>query len=140
MRKFSDGLLFSATDLMRFTGCAHATSLDLMRMHGNGPEPREDSEDAALLQAQGDAHEAAYLAQLKAQGLSVVEIPDECVSSPAERSAVKLIISFAWVALGGDASLARTVLEGVASPPTILTPMATAICPFQCMVRALTSR
>lgn len=74
MRKFGDGFLFSATDLMRFMGCAHATSLDLMRLHGNGPEPREDSEDAALLQAQGDAHEAAHLARLKAQGRSVVEI------------------------------------------------------------------
>lgn len=74
MRKFDDGLLFSATDLIRFMGCAHATSLDLMRLHGKGPEPREDSEDAALLQAQGDAHEAAHLARLKAQGRSVVEI------------------------------------------------------------------
>lgn len=59
---------------MRFMGCAHATSLDLLRLHGKGPEPREDSEDAALLQAQGDAHEAAHLARLKAQGRSVVEI------------------------------------------------------------------
>lgn len=74
MRKFGDGLLFSATDLMRFMGCAHATSLDLMHLYGNGPEPREDSEDAALLQAQGDAHEAAHLAWLKSQGRSVVEI------------------------------------------------------------------
>jgi predicted RecB family nuclease len=74
MRKFSDSLLFSATDLMRFMGCAHATSLDLMRLHGKRPEPRVDSEDAVLLQAQGDAHEAAHLARLKSQGRSVVEI------------------------------------------------------------------
>lgn len=36
-------------------GCAHATALDLARLQGVGPEPRENSEDAALLQKQGDA-------------------------------------------------------------------------------------
>lgn len=32
-------------------------------------------------------------------------VPDECVASPAERSAVKLILFLIWSALGGDASL-----------------------------------
>ncbi|MFD1810392.1 hypothetical protein ACFSHQ_26620 [Gemmobacter lanyuensis] len=59
---------------MRFTGCAHATQLDLLRLQGKGPEPRADSADAALLQRQGDAHEAGHLERLKAQGLSVIEI------------------------------------------------------------------
>lgn len=74
MREIGGTLLFSATDLMRFMGCAHATSLDLMRMHGAGPEPREDSEDAALLQKQGDEHEAAHLMRLKAEGRLVIEV------------------------------------------------------------------
>lgn len=74
MRYFGGSLLFSATDLMRFTGCAHATQLDLLRLQGKGPEPRADSADAALLQRQGDAHEAGHLERLKAQGLSVIEI------------------------------------------------------------------
>ena len=60
--------IFSASDLMRFMGCRHATALDLAYMQGEGPEPREDSEDADLLQKQGDAHEAAHLAGLKAAG------------------------------------------------------------------------
>ena len=66
MRDVGGQILFSATDLMRFMGCAHATTLDLARLRGAGPEPREDSEDAALLQKQGDAHEAAHLARLSA--------------------------------------------------------------------------
>ena len=74
MRKLGDSILLSATDLMRFMGCAHATSLDLAYMRGNGPTPREASEDTALLQKQGDAHEAAHLARLKATGLGIVEI------------------------------------------------------------------
>ena len=40
MRTFDGRTLLSATDLMRFMGCAHATTLDLTRMRGEGPEPR----------------------------------------------------------------------------------------------------
>ncbi|WP_199725283.1 hypothetical protein [Gemmobacter lutimaris] len=75
MRNLGDSILFSATDLMRFMGCAHATTLDLMHLRGEGPEPGKESEDAALLQKQGDAHEAAHLAKLKSAGKVVVEIP-----------------------------------------------------------------
>lgn len=67
-------IFLSASDLMRFMGCNHATTLDLSYMRGNGPVPRADSDDAALLQKQGDAHEAAHLAKLKASGASVIEI------------------------------------------------------------------
>ena len=74
MRDVSGHILFSATDLMRFMGCSHATTLDLERLRGEGPEPREDSEDAVLLQKQGDAHEAAHLARLNAAGREVVEV------------------------------------------------------------------
>lgn len=75
MRNLGGNILFSATDLMRFMGCAHATTLDLMRMRGEGPEPGEDTEDAALLQKQGDAHEAGHLQKLKFAGKTVLEIP-----------------------------------------------------------------
>ncbi|WFU91419.1 TM0106 family RecB-like putative nuclease (plasmid) [Rhizobium sp. CC1099] len=74
MRYVDGNMLFSATDLMRFMGCAHSTTLDLMHLRGEGPEPREDTEDAALLQKQGDAHEAAHLARLGSEGREIVEI------------------------------------------------------------------
>ncbi|MFA5630495.1 MAG: TM0106 family RecB-like putative nuclease [Porticoccaceae bacterium] len=74
--KFSDQkILLSATDLMRFMGCAHATWLDFQYLHGNGPEPKADDPDAVLLQRLGDAHEANYLAELRGTGATVVEIP-----------------------------------------------------------------
>ncbi|MBS0563318.1 MAG: TM0106 family RecB-like putative nuclease [Proteobacteria bacterium] len=90
MRDFGGRTLFSATDLMRFTGCAHAARLDLMHLRGEGPEPRADGEDAALLQRQGDAHEAAHLARLKAAGNRVVEIArgDLAANAEATRSAL----------------------------------------------------
>lgn len=74
MRNLNGSILFSATDLIRFMGCTHAMMLDLMRLRGEGPEPGDDSEDAALLQKQGHAHEAAHLEQLKSEGKAVLEI------------------------------------------------------------------
>ena len=59
---------------MRFMGCPHSATLDLAYLRGTGPEPREDTEDAALLQKQGDAHEATHLSRQKEAGRSVVEI------------------------------------------------------------------
>lgn len=90
MRTFGENILFSASDLMRFMGCAHATTLDLMRLRGEGPEPGKDSEDTALLQKQGDAHEAAHLARLKASGRSVVEIPRSNLARDSEATRAAL--------------------------------------------------
>ncbi len=49
------------------------------------------------------------LTAAQAEGLlaDLQSVSDECVSSPAERSAVKLILFLVWAALGGDASLPR---------------------------------
>ena len=75
---------------MRFMGCAHATALDLAYLQGHGPKPRENSEDALLLQKQGDAHEAAHLKRLKMDGSRIVEIErgDLVKSAEATRAAL----------------------------------------------------
>ena len=102
MRKLDGSILFSATDLMRFMGCAHATTLDLMRLHGSGPEPRADTEDAELLQKQGDRHEQAHLQALKDAGRVVVEIargsldPDAAATRAALVSGAEVIFQGAF--------------------------------------------
>src|SRR3546814_17558272 len=73
VRTIGNTILFSATDLMRFVGCAHATALDLAYMRGEPLTPREDTEDAALLQKQGDAHEADPSEKLKDAGTGCVD-------------------------------------------------------------------
>lgn len=90
MRDLDSQILLSASDLMRFMGCSHATTLDLAHMRGTGPEPREDSEDVALLQKQGDAHEAAHLAKLGAAGRGVVEIVRGNLATDAETTRAAL--------------------------------------------------
>lgn len=90
MKQVDDKILLSASDLMRFMGCVHATTLDLLYMRGLGPNPREDSDDTALLQKRGEAHEAAHLERLGAAGRRVVEIPrsDLAQNAGATRAAL----------------------------------------------------
>ena len=90
MRDLDGRIFLSASDLMRFMGCAHAATLDLAYMRGIGPEPRADSEDAALLQKQGDAHEAAHLARLNATGRGIVEIARSDLAGNADSTRTAL--------------------------------------------------
>lgn len=75
MQRRSGGqLLFSASDLVNFLGCEHATALDL----GNLDQPQSFSEDEAetqLLQRLGIEHELAFLERLRAEGKTIAEIP-----------------------------------------------------------------
>ena len=52
MQSIDGRFRLSASDLMRFKGCRHATTLDLRRLEVGDLEPDEDGEEAALLQAQ----------------------------------------------------------------------------------------
>ena len=65
--------LFSASDLVNFMGCAHATFLDLRNLDAPVAFPAEDAQ-TQLLQEKGFEHERAYLERLRAEGRSVVEI------------------------------------------------------------------
>ena len=81
MKRENGGIILSASDLMRFQGCRHATTLDLGWLDRaehpptcGSPKPAEDDESAELLQKKGDAHERAFLAEMKAAGTNVEEI------------------------------------------------------------------
>lgn len=101
-----DGCTFlSATDLMRFAACARATTLDLAHMRVTGPDPGDDTEDAALLQKQGDAHEAAHIAHLKEAGRTVMEIERRKLGEKAEATRAAL-------AAGADVVFEGAFLSG----------------------------
>jgi hypothetical protein len=73
MRVEGQEVLLSASDLMRFMSCKRATALDLRYARGEPLVPADDTEDAKILEEQGDDHESRYLAKLKGEGRSVVE-------------------------------------------------------------------
>lgn len=123
MRALGGTILLSASDLMRFMGCRHATTLDLARLRGEGPEPRADTEDAELLQKQGDAHEAAHLARLKADGRTVVEIARGDLAENAEATRAALAsgaeIVFQGAFLSGNWGGWSDFLERVDKPSAL---------------------
>lgn len=84
MRRIGGTLRLSASDLMRFKSCRHATALDLRLIEVGDFEPRKDGAEAELLQRQGDEHELAFLNQIKESGRRVVEIPKDGI--PLEES------------------------------------------------------
>lgn len=77
MRIIDGEIRLSASDLMRFKGCRHATTLDLRHMEIGDLEPAADGDEAELLQKQGDDHELAFLGTLKAKGRSIADIPKD---------------------------------------------------------------
>src|SRR5262249_52192285 len=74
MQRRNDAIILSATDLMRFAGCAHAVALDLRQLKGERLKAVQDSASSRLIQAKGHAHEAAFLQSLRETGKSVASI------------------------------------------------------------------
>lgn len=76
MRETEQGILYSASDLVNFLGCRHATFLDLRQLV-EPVEIEEEPEAHDLLQQKGLEHERRYLETLRAQGRQIVEIDDK---------------------------------------------------------------
>jgi len=79
-------LLLSATDLVNFLGCRHATYLDLRDLTDPVEIPERDAATVLIFE-KGIEHEKRHLATLKARGLTVVEVPGEGFDL-AERTAL----------------------------------------------------
>ena len=107
MRSVGGSLRLSASDLMRFKGCRHATTLDLRLIEIGDLQPGDDGAEAELLQRQGDEHELAFLERLKAEGRSVLEIQKEGI--PLEES-VRLTLEAMRV--GPDIVFQGALLDG----------------------------
>src|SRR5687767_10742880 len=75
MQRISQHLVFSPSDLNHFLECEYLTRLDLEAANGRPVEKRRRPE-ADLLAAKGEAHERFHLAQFRAEGRHVAEIPD----------------------------------------------------------------
>jgi uncharacterized protein len=60
MRKLADNqILYSATDLVNFSGCSHKTYLDLLNLEQGIKKSKEDPMNI-LLQKKGDKHEKLF--------------------------------------------------------------------------------
>jgi uncharacterized protein len=81
MRRDDTGqIILSASDLVRFQGCQHATWLDLEYLKGADLKPAEDLEESQLVQKKGDEHERGYLNSLQQAGRTVDVVDKDTVS------------------------------------------------------------
>src|SRR4029077_21265978 len=86
MQILAGRLLLSASDLVNFLGCRHATYLDLRDLTEPVEIPERDAATVLIFE-KGLEHERRYLDWLKARGLNVVEVPGEGFDL-AERTAL----------------------------------------------------
>jgi uncharacterized protein len=80
-------LRLSASDVANFVACGHLTRLDLLHARGEIQPPRAFDVGFQDLVARGEAHEAAVLARLRADGWQVAEIAQ---ASEADAAAATL--------------------------------------------------
>ena len=73
MQRIDGNLLLSASDLVNFLGCAHASWLDLRQLSDPVELPEPDP-SKALIQKKGLEHERSYLAGLKATGVNAIVV------------------------------------------------------------------
>jgi uncharacterized protein len=66
--------VFAATDLVGFLACDHRLELERAALAGLVEKPVRNDPSIELVAKRGDEHERRYLAELKEQGLRVVEI------------------------------------------------------------------
>ena len=71
----------SASDLVNFLGCRHATYLDLRNLADEVAIPERDAATILIFE-KGLEHEKRYLAVLKARGVAVGEVPGEGFDVP----------------------------------------------------------
>jgi predicted RecB family nuclease len=73
--QLKDGrFFFSPSDLVGYLACPHLTTLELEVARRDRAKPHTRDAISTLVAEKGDLHEAAYLAQLRAEGHEVVEI------------------------------------------------------------------
>ena len=105
-------LIVSATDLVGYLACDHLATLELGRVEGLWEKPiRRDDPTIALIQEKGDLHEAEYLASLRAEGLTVVEIAKEDLRTPDDLRAAQAGTLDAMRA-GADVIFQATFFDG----------------------------
>ena len=85
-RLSNNGLIFSASDLIAFLGCRHATYLDRRRVDGLVAPPAETSDPYLdLLKEKGLEHERALRDRFQSEGKRIVEVASD--GSLEERTA-----------------------------------------------------
>src|SRR2546429_9596539 len=91
MQAAASSMVLSPSRLSDFLACEHLTALDLRLARGDLERALIDDPTAELIRRKGDEHEARYLAELRRDGRTVVEIPFDRDLDAASRVTEKAI-------------------------------------------------
>ena len=108
--------MFSPTSIADFLACRHLTALDRAAAAKQIQRPFFADPTLELLVRLGHAHEQKYLAELKAQGLAIVEIPAEGSRREAAKATIEAVrggadVIYQPVFLSGEGAETREEAE-----------------------------
>lgn len=83
MKKRSDFIQLSASDLSNFLSCNHITTLDRKVIDGFLSAPEWNNPHVAALQQRGFQHESNYISYLESLNLTIATIPEDVSSEEA---------------------------------------------------------
>src|SRR5579864_4409905 len=66
--------VYSATDLVGFLACEHLTNLERAALAGLVARPMREDPEMDRIAKRGEQHEQRFLAELRDEGLDIVEI------------------------------------------------------------------
>lgn len=104
MKKISDNLHLSASDLVGHLNCRHLTMLDMSVAEGSLAKPAHWDPLLEILRERGRRHEAAFIDHLRAQGFAAIVIPGVDITAEAV-SATKVAMA------RGDEIIVQAALE-----------------------------
>ena len=107
--------VYSATDLVGFLACSHRFALERAALAGLVKKPIRNDPAIDLVARRGEAHERRYLADLKAEGRTVVEIERPADEDPrpyGERLRAQATATEAAMRGGADVIYQATFFDG----------------------------
>ena len=104
--------VFSATDLVGYLACEHLTAMEAAVLHGELERPHRNDRELEIIQKRGFAHEARYLAELRARVKSVVTIERNDDEERGDRIRRQAAETIAAMESGADVIFQATFFDG----------------------------
>jgi predicted RecB family nuclease len=104
--------VFSATDLVGYLACEHLTALERAALAGLVERPNREDRELDVIRRRGFEHEARYLAALRAEGRSVVEVVRDDEAERGNQVRRQADDTIAAMASGADVIFQATFFDG----------------------------
>jgi predicted RecB family nuclease len=105
--------VYAATDLVAYLACEHLTQLERAVLAGLAERPERADPELDVIRKRGLQHEQRYLADLRAEGRSVVEIAlDASVEDRGDQLRAAAVATEAAMAQGPDVVFQATFFDG----------------------------